>query len=122
MTILLDQNIPEPITDWLQQQVGNRAEITSTRTLGQQRMTDEEIFFFSQQHNMVIVTYDEDFQNPLKIPDLPGFGVVRLNVYPTGIRQTQAALLRLLERHPVETWEHASIVIDHHKIRYQKRT
>ena len=107
--ILLDQNIPSPIESWLQNLVGNGAEISSTRTLGMQRMTDEEIFYFCQQQQMVIITYDEDFQNPLVIPDIPGYGVIRLNIYPTGLRQTQQALHRLLASHPVDTWEKASI-------------
>ena len=119
--ILLDQNIPALIELWLQNIVGHSAEVTSTRKLGMQRMTDEDIFYFCQQKNMVIITYDEDFQNPLVIPNIPGYGVVRLNIYPTGLRQTQNALLRLLESHPVETWEKASIVVDPHKIRYQKK-
>ena len=119
--ILLDQNIPSPIEFWLQNLVGNGAEISSTRTLGMQRMTDEEIFYFCQQQQMVIITYDEDFQNPLVIQDIPGYGVIRLNIYPTGLRQTQEALQRLLASYPVETWEKASIVIDPHKIRYQKK-
>jgi predicted nuclease of predicted toxin-antitoxin system len=119
--VLLDQNIPAPIVSWLQNKVGEAAEITSTRTLRMQRMSDEEIFNYCQQHQMVIITYDEDFQNPLVIENLPGYGVVRLNVYPTGLQQTQAALQRLLDSYPVEAWEKASIVIDPHKIRYQKK-
>lgn len=70
---------------------------------------------------MVIITYDEDFQNPLVIPNVPGFGVIRINVYPTGYEHTTEALSRLLLTHPVETWEKASIVIDSTKIRYQKK-
>jgi len=35
---------------------------------------------------------DEDFQNPLRIPDIPGYGVIRLNVFPTGFNQTAEAL------------------------------
>ncbi|KAA0230598.1 hypothetical protein EDS67_06760 [candidate division KSB1 bacterium] len=119
--VLLDQNIPDLISPWLQNEVGEAAEITSTRQLGMQRMADDEIFYFCQQHQMVIITYDEDFQNPLVIKNIPGYGVVRLNVYPTGFRQTQAALRRLLESYPVATWEKASIVVDPHKIRYQKK-
>jgi len=119
--ILLDQNIPTLITPWLQEKVGHAAEINSTRSLGMQRMTDEEIFYFCQQQGMVIITYDEDFQNPLVIPNIPGYGVVRLNIYPTGFRQTQDALQRLLESYPIDTWEKASIVVDPHKIRYQKK-
>ena len=84
-------------------------------------MTDEEICHFCQQRGMVIITYDEDFQNPVVIPNIPGYGVVRLNIYPTGLRQTQDALLRLLESYPIETWERASVVVDPHKIRYQKK-
>ena len=119
--VLLDQNIPDLISSWLQNEVGEAAEITSTRQLGMQRMADDEIFHFCQQHQMVVITYDEDFQNPLVIKNIPGYGVVRLNVYPTGFRQTQEALRRLLESYPVATWEKASIVIDPHKIRYQKK-
>lgn len=119
--ILLDQNIPLLIEPWLQNLVKNAAEITSTRTLGMQRMSDQDIFYFCQKQQMVIVTYDEDFQNPLVIPDIPGYGVVRLNIYPTGLRQTQQALQRLLAGYPIETWEKASIVVDPHKIRYQKK-
>jgi predicted nuclease of predicted toxin-antitoxin system len=106
---------------WLQSKVGDSAIITSTRTLGMQRLTDEEIFYYCQQNGRVIITYDEDFQNPLIIPNIPGYGVIRLNIYPTGLQQTRDALQRLLDNHPVETWEKASIVIDPHKIRYQKK-
>ncbi|MBC8184791.1 DUF5615 family PIN-like protein [candidate division KSB1 bacterium] len=119
--ILLDQNIPSLIETWLQHVVGKTAEITSTRTLGMQRMTDDKIFYYCQQHRMVIITYDEDFQNPVIMPNIPGYGVVKLNVYPTGLQQTQDALLRLLDNYSIETWEKASIVVDPHKIRYQKK-
>ena len=119
--ILLDQNIPALIESWLQNEVGKAAAITSTRKLSMQRMGDVEIFHFCQQQNMVIVTYDEDFQNPLVIPNIPGYGVVRLNIYPTGFHQTQQALKRLLQSYPIETWGKASIVVDPHKIRYQKK-
>ncbi len=119
--VLLDQNIPALVEPWLQNEVGEAAEITSTRKLDMQRMADDEIFYFCQQQKMVIVTYDEDFQNPLVIPNIPGYGVVRLNVYPTGFNQTQQALKRLLQSYPVATWEKASIVVDSNKIRYQKK-
>ena len=119
--ILLDQNIPALIRTWLLEKVGDAAEVTSTSRLGMERMTDKEIFYFCQEQGMVVITFDEDFQNPLVLPDIPGYGVVRLNVYPTGFRQTRDALQRLLENYPVEAWEKASIVVDPHKIRYQRK-
>lgn len=119
--ILLDQNEPEPIAAWLQERVGEAAEVTSTRQLGFQRMADDELFFFCRQQKMVVITYDEDFQNPLLINDIPGYGVVRLNVYPAGIKQTREALQRPLDSHTIASWEHASIVVDQHKIRHKKR-
>lgn len=119
--VLLDQNIPAPVESWLQQKTGSVAEIRSTRSLGLQRMADEDLFLFCQHNGMVLVTYDDDFQNPLVIEPTPGRGVVRLNVYPTGIRQTIHALERLLESHAIETWEWASIVVDAHKIRYRRK-
>jgi predicted nuclease of predicted toxin-antitoxin system len=119
--ILLDQNIHSKIETWLQSTVGEKADVTSTRTLGMQRMSDDEIFLFCQNRNMVIVTFDEDYQNPLVIENIPGYGVVRLNIYPTGFAQTQEALKRLIESYPVETWEYASIVVDSRKIRFRKK-
>ncbi len=119
--ILLDQNIHEEILGWLRGEVTSRAEVTSTRLLEMKRHSDEELFYYCQQHQMVIITFDEDFQNPLMIPNIPGYGVVRLNVYPTGIQQTKEALLRLLATYPIETWEYASIVVDQLKIRYNKK-
>jgi predicted nuclease of predicted toxin-antitoxin system len=119
--ILLDQNIPAQAVQWLQEEIGSEAEILSTRMLGTPRMTDAELFRYCQSHGMVIVTYDEDFQNPLLFPEYPGFGVVRLNVFPTGWEQTRMALQRLLAHYPVAAWEKASIVVDAHRIRYQKK-
>ena len=119
--ILLDQNIQAPIVEWLQKNAGSNSEVTSTRMLNMQRMSDEAIFHFCQNQKMIIVTYDEDFQNPLVIPSMPGYGVVRLNVYPTGLAHTKEALMRLLKNYPVEAWEKASIVVDSNKIRYQKK-
>jgi predicted nuclease of predicted toxin-antitoxin system len=119
--ILLDQNIPVLIESWLQKKMGAIAQIASTRSLNMQRMSDREIFDFCQHNHMVIITYDEDFQNPLVISSVPGYGVVRLNIYPTGFQQTRHALQRLLASYPVETWEKASIIIDSHCIRYRKK-
>jgi len=59
--ILLDQNIPDLIECWLQDILGPTAEVTSTRTWGMQRLTDEQIFYFCQRKQLVIITYDEDF-------------------------------------------------------------
>ena len=116
--ILLDQNIPAKIEPWLQEKLGSNAKIFSTRSLGMSRKTDVEIFYYCQQNGMAIITYDDDFQNPLIMPDIPGYGVVRLNIYPTGLKQTQDALIRLIESIPIDEWEKASIVVDFHKIRY----
>jgi predicted nuclease of predicted toxin-antitoxin system len=119
--ILLDQNIPALIEPWLQKRIGTGAQITSTRSIGLQRMSDEEIYYYCQKHQMIIITYDEDFQNPLVISDIPGFGVIRLNIYPTGFHHTQQALQRLLASYSIDQWEKASIVIDSHRIRYRKK-
>ena len=119
--ILLDQNIPAATEAWLANMLGDRATVVSTRSLGMQRMSDEDIFFYCQKNRTVLITYDDDFQNPLVIPDVPGYGVIRLNIYPTGLLQTQDALSRLLVTHPLESWEKASIVIDQNKIRYSKK-
>lgn len=79
---MLNQNIPALIEPWLQDLVGETASVTSTRSLGFQQREDDEIFYYRQDNKMVIITYDEDFQNPLLIKETPGYGVIRLNVYP----------------------------------------
>ncbi|MBN1997003.1 DUF5615 family PIN-like protein [candidate division KSB1 bacterium] len=119
--ILLDQNIPAPFLLWLQNILHEKVKVYSTRTLGMDRMSDYEIFEYGQKNGMIIMTYDEDFQNPQMIPHIPGYGVVRLNTYPTGLHHTKEAILRLLELYPVDRWEKASIIVDQHKIRYRKK-
>jgi hypothetical protein len=86
-----------------------------------EREGDDVLFAFCQREGYVMVTYDEGFQNPLVVPNIPGYGVVRLNVYPTSLKNTQEALNRLLQEYPVEQWRHASIVVDKHRIRFQKK-
>lgn len=118
--ILLDQNIPLLILPWLQKKLSGKANVYSTRTLGMGRLSDAEIFKYCQENGMIVITYDEDFQNPHMISNIPGYGVIRLNTYPNGLQQTKEAILRLMELYPIDQWEKASIVIDQNKIRYRK--
>lgn len=72
MKIFLDQNIHEPILEWLQARVGSGVLVASTRTLKMEREDDDVLFAFCQRESYVMVTNDEGFQNPLVVPNVPG--------------------------------------------------
>ncbi len=53
--VLLDQNILSKVESWLQGEVGETAQIFSTRNLGMSRFNDIDIFYYCQKNEMVIV-------------------------------------------------------------------
>src|SRR3954471_9647071 len=95
LTLLLDQNIPRPVTDWLRDQrpawtIFHAAEV------GLGNRSDPEVFAWAQERQAIVVTYDADFADQRAFPLGTHHGIIRLRVRPTTVEETQAALLRLL--------------------------
>lgn len=119
LAILLDQNVPLVVAGWLRNQRPHW-KIQHVNELGFRGRSDNFLYRWAQQHEAIIVTYDEDFADARMYPLGHHRGVVRLRVWPTTIGQTQDARSRLLADLPASDWRDNLIIIDNQKIRVRK--
>jgi predicted nuclease of predicted toxin-antitoxin system len=117
--ILLDQNVPQALSEWLREKLPGW-EIQHVNELGFQGKTDEFLYLWAQENGAIIVTYDEDFADARFYPLGHHHGIVRLRVWPTTIEQTQKALERLIANLSPSNWRDCLIIIDNQKIRVRK--
>jgi predicted nuclease of predicted toxin-antitoxin system len=114
--ILLDQNIPQPVSQWLAEKLPSW-QILHVNTLGFQGKTDEFLYCWAQENSAIIITYDEDFADSRFYVLGDHHGVIRLRVWPTTIEKTKQALDRLMVAMPPVLWQDRLIIIDNKKIR-----
>jgi predicted nuclease of predicted toxin-antitoxin system len=119
LRILLDQNIPQALSDWLKEKLPG-TEIWHVNELGFQGRADEFLYLWAQENSALIVTYDEDFADSRFYPLGHHHGIVRLRVWPTTTEQTQNAMERLISHLPPVNWRDCLIIIDNQKIRVRK--
>jgi len=96
MRVLLDQNIPRPITAWLRQRCPDWV-VEHVYEVGLGGAPDATIFQWAQARQAVIVTLDEDFADTRVYPPATHYGVARLRVWPTTVEVVQAAIERWID-------------------------
>ena len=119
LTILLDQNVPLVVAEWLRYQRPHW-EIQHVNELDFKGRSDDFLYRWAQKNDAIIVTYDEDFADARMYPLGRHHGIIRLRVWPTTVEQTQDALSRLLADLPASKWRDSLIIIDNEKIRVRK--
>jgi predicted nuclease of predicted toxin-antitoxin system len=119
LRLLLDQNVPQAISTWLQNKLPGW-DILHVNELGFQGKPDDFIYLWAQKNVSIIVTYDEDFADSRYYPLGHHHGIIRLRVWPTTIEQTQSAMERLIESFSPQKWKNCLIIIDNKKIRVRK--
>jgi predicted nuclease of predicted toxin-antitoxin system len=119
MRILLDQNIPVLVADWLRGQRPNW-QVDHVNELGFAGKPDGFLYGWAQDHKSIIVTFDEHFADARFYGRGPHHGVVRLRVWPTTVEAAVSALSRLLARVPENSWHASLIIVDNQKIRVRK--
>ena len=119
LTVLLDQNVPRAITDWLRVH-RTQWTIYHTSDVALSGRPDEEIFAWAQQRHAVIITFDEDFADQRTFPIGSHAGIIRLRVWPTSIEETEDALERLLADVPDTELAGALVIIDREAIRVRR--
>lgn len=117
--ILLDQNIPQPVSAWLKEILPD-CTIQHVNELGFQGKSDEFLYRWAQENKAIIITYDEDFADARFYPLGHHHGVIRLRVWPTTIENTKSAMNRLIEELSPSDWRKCLIIIDNQKIRVRK--
>jgi len=119
LRILLDQNIPAAVAEWLRRQRPSW-QVDHVNGLGFAGQSDEFLYRWAQDHGSIIVTFDEHFADARFYGLGRHSGVVRLRVWPTTTEATIVALARLLERIPESDWRASLIIVDNQKIRVRR--
>jgi predicted nuclease of predicted toxin-antitoxin system len=119
LSILLDQNIPAAIGDYLRKERPQWT-VRHVTGIGLSGASDSAIFEWAQQNNAIVLTFDEDFADTRMYPVGEHAGVIRLRVWPTTVELTQAALERLLSTTQDEALPGSLIIIDNSKIRIRR--
>ena len=119
LTVLLDQNVPRAIAQWLLTQRPQWT-IYHTSDVELSGRPDEEIFAWAQSRQAVIVTFDEDFADQRSFPIRSHAGIIRLRVWPTTVEETQQALERLLAEVPDTELAQALVIVDREAIRIRR--
>jgi len=119
LTILLDQNVPLAVAEWLRNQRPDW-EIQHVNELGFEGHPDDFLYRWAQENGAIIITYDEDFADARMYPLGRHHGIIRLRVWPTTVGLTQDALSRLLADLPASNWRDSLIIIDNQKIRVRR--
>jgi predicted nuclease of predicted toxin-antitoxin system len=119
LRILLDQNIPARVTEWL------RAErpswhVDHVNELGFAGESDDFLYRWAQEHKSIIVTFDEHFADARFRHLGRHHGVVRLRVWPTTTEATIDGLRRLIENVNENDLCGSLVIVDAAKIRLRK--
>jgi predicted nuclease of predicted toxin-antitoxin system len=116
LSVLLDQNVPRPVAVWLR---GLKPAWTvyHVKDVSLEGKPDSEIFAWAQEHQAIVITFDEDFADQRSFPVGLHYGVVRLRVWPTTIEETENALARLFSEVSEYELSGALIIIDRTRIR-----
>ncbi len=114
--ILLDQNVPAELVEWLCLQRPHWV-VSHANQVGLRGQPDAEVFRWAQTHQAMVVTFDEDFADARLFPLGTHHGVIRLRVWPTTVEQTRNALERLLAQVPERQLPGSLVIIDREKIR-----
>lgn len=116
LTVLLDQNVPQPVAVWLGGLKPSWV-VYHVKDVGLDRKFDQDIFAWAQEHRAIVITFDENFADQRSFPVGFHSGVVRLRVWPTTIEETENALARLFSEVSEQELSGALVIIDRTRIR-----
>jgi predicted nuclease of predicted toxin-antitoxin system len=116
--ILLDENIPRSIADWL---VKKGYTVARTSDIGLRGKSDTALIRFSQTESMIIVTLDEDFiklHRQFKKP----FGAIVVRTHPATPSKVERLLRNLLSNVKIEKYTKDLLIITDAEIRIESST
>jgi predicted nuclease of predicted toxin-antitoxin system len=119
LSVLLDQNIPPHVCDFVQQRKPSWT-VRHVDDVALHGAPDHEIFRWAQANEFIVITFDEDFADARMYPAGSHAGVIRLRVWPTTIENTEDALDRLFESTGDDELIGSLIIIDQQRIRIRR--
>ena len=120
INVLLDQNVPRAVKTWL---LGIKPhwKIYLTSDVALDGASDERVFSWAQEHEAMIITFDQDFADQRSFGSKHHVGIVRLRIWPTTVEETQNALSRLFSQTDEAKLKGALVIVDQDKIRIRFR-
>jgi len=94
MRIIADENVFEPIIEWLR---ANRHEVISVRDSGLSGVSDDEIYEKAVKEQLVILTMDKDFSRMLRFPPERCGGIIVIKIYRLRVDETTELFGRCFE-------------------------
>ncbi len=94
LRILLDQNAPARVAEWLRGERPNWR-VDHVNELGFAGRSDDFLYRWAQDHKSIIITFDEHFADARFRRLGQHHGIVRLRVWPTTLEATIDGLRRL---------------------------
>ena len=119
LKILLDQNVPLEIADWLRKRKPDW-QVQHVLEVGLEGLPDPEVFNWAQASACVFVTFDADFGDIRNYARGPHHGIIRLRVRPTTVEQTQSALVRLMDQTEESELPGALVIIGQRTVRVRR--
>ncbi|MCS6918656.1 MAG: DUF5615 family PIN-like protein [Fimbriimonadales bacterium] len=116
MRLLLDQNIPRALAEWLRRVYPDWT-VWHVYEVGLEGADDAEVFTWAQAERATIITSDEDFADVRRYPPASHHGVVRLRVWPTTVEATQQAIQRWINYLGTSSPENRLFIVNQRRIR-----
>jgi len=117
MKLLLDQNIRSETLDFLRDL---ELDVTSTRELKIERLSDDEIMEIAKELNRIVVTFNSDFGDIRYFPPGSHPGVIRLKIEPQILEVVHPILKYLFKTVKHTDLENALTIVTESKIRIRK--
>ncbi len=119
LRILLDQNVPARVAEWLRGERPNWR-VDHVNELGFAGQSDDFLYRWAQDHESIIITFDEHFADARFRRLGQHHGIVRLRVWPTTLEATIDGLRRLIANVSEDDLRGSLIIVDPAKIRLRK--
>lgn len=119
MRLVLDQNIPRAIAEWLRDLYPDWT-VWHIYEIGLAGAEDAEVFRWAQAERATIITSDEDFADVRRYPPSTHFGVVRLRVWPTTVESTQEAIERWISYLGIDSPAGRLFIVSQRRIRERR--
>ena len=114
--VLLDENIPVELKEWLQARQPLR-EVFHVYEVELEHQPDSEVFAWAQTNGCLVITFDKTFANGRDFSVGRHYGLIRLRVMPTGASEAMDALESLFERVDEELLPGAKTIVRNNSIR-----
>ncbi len=94
MRFIADENLHQPIIDYLQQ----THDVLSIRDSGLSGISDNEIYNLACKENRIIITMDKDFSRLFQFPPHKCGGIIVVKIYKRSVQETFNIFKNLFEK------------------------